>query len=184
MASDVASARKLHCMLDCGGVLSAMDALFAADPSRHTTFTFSGVLDCTPCVRLLAPRLAARATLLPPPARASAFRTRDNATNREGDHSNAAAAVADVRLLTRCHTLVVDDSADGTFASFIAGAGKLAHCGSTEEYIAALAPHGKEARRHARPLGGPLSWCTRPPCGTRVLCRRRAVEDVPFHGCS
>lgn len=182
-ASAIASARKLHCMLDCGGVLSAMDALFAANPARHSTFTFSGVLDCTPCLQLLAPRLAARATLLPPPARASAFRTRDGATSSEGDHSNAVAAVADVRLLARCHTLVVDDAAEGSYASFIAGAGGFAHCGSTEEYIAALELHGEEARRHVRPLRGPLSWCTRPPCGTRVLCRRREVADAPFQGC-
>lgn len=172
-AASHAGSVRLQCMLDCGGVLSAMDAIFAADITRHTTYSFSGCLDCRPCVRLLAPRLAAHATFLPPPKRACGFHSHESTTNTTPHHTNAAAAVADWRLLTHCRTIVLDDAGGGTYARLIAGAGGLSHCGNAPEVVAKLqqSRNNRSAARVLPTAPALLARCTRPPCGSRVLCR-------------
>lgn len=104
---------------DCGGVLGAMEAVHSARPFR--SFFYASGANCTPCLAESAPTLSRRA------ARISSGHLSRHMVERL-TFDNAEGAFADMRALSRCAVLLVDDKAEGTFALSVAAAGRLTPC--------------------------------------------------------
>ena len=137
----------LLCRRDCK-VLKIMEQIYLLhveikSPRQYTSFAFTGAADCNPCIGMLAPKLIAHLKLIRLVPNVDARMTRDSKTKHimdsktgaVGDHSDAAGAFRDMRTLTRCATLVYDDSAKATFASTVISAGMLAPAGYALDFL-------------------------------------------------
>ncbi|KAG8465682.1 hypothetical protein KFE25_002989 [Diacronema lutheri] len=152
---------------DCGGVLAALEALHARRP--FGSFLVTAGANCSQCLAERAPNLLRTAEQI-----ASPHGTRRIATpgTDAALFDAAAGALADMRALSRCMLVIVDDKPSGTFALALAAAGRLAPCAEPLAWLEGRGPgYGTLAERIAGTyqLGDPTNYLVptlRALCGT------------------
>lgn len=107
---------------DCGGLLAAIEGLHERRP--FSSFFFTAGANCAHCLPQHAPTLLRDAEHVRSPHGTARIAN----PGLEVIFDSAAGALADIRALSRCALVVVDDKPAGTFALTLAGAGRLTPC--------------------------------------------------------
>jgi hypothetical protein len=136
-----------------------MEALHRARP--FASFFLSSGADCAHCLAECAPTLARDAS-----------RITSGHTSRhiqyDAAFDDALGALADMRALSRCALVVVDDKAEGTYALSLAASGRLTPCADPLAVVETWQPgfgHVARAIRNGVNVGG-----GRNAFNTRALC--------------
>mmetsp|Transcript_43555 Transcript_43555/g.107751 ORF Transcript_43555/g.107751 Transcript_43555/m.107751 type:complete len:552 (+) Transcript_43555:212-1867(+) len=140
---------------DCGGMLSAFEAIHTRRPFGSYFFT-SGA-NCSHCIPIVAPTLFASATRLE-----SGHKSRHIVEKSTFD--DAEGAMADMRALARCAVVIVDDKAEGTFALALAAAGRLTPCIDPLEQVERWQPGFGSHFPHVKRTVDVAQWKTRALC--------------------
>lgn len=137
---------------DCGLVLSALEAMYAR--RKCARYLIASGANCTHCLPLRAPRLFAGALRL----ENAHFSTRVAGESFKFDDDDPVGVVADVRALSRCSVVVVDDKFKGTFAMSAAAAGRLAPCADVLAWLEEDRPVPGAAYALRPRLAGSVDW--------------------------
>ncbi|KAG8466932.1 hypothetical protein KFE25_008311 [Diacronema lutheri] len=145
--------------LDCGGLLSAFEAVHAKRP--FASFFFTAGANCSHCLPDVAPTLLRDAERIE-----SGHKSRHIVEKATFD--DAEGAMADMRALSRCALVIVDDKAEGTFALSLAAAGRLTPCIDPLEMIERWQPgYGLGGHfAHVRGTVNLARWRARALCAT------------------
>jgi hypothetical protein len=156
--------------LDCGDLLGALKALHARRPFGSFVVAAGG--NCSHCLPALAPTLLRTAERIE-----SGHTSRHIVEKVTFDDEDG--AMADMRALSRCAVVIVDDRREGTVALPLAAAGRLAPCADALAWLERRQPGYGPGGHFARVKGTVdlARWharaSARPPSRPRPSRRRR-----------